>query len=594
MDDPLIPLFRTPIYTEKARCQDCYKCVRACPVKAIKVVEDSATVMAERCVYCGTCVNVCPVGAKKVRDDLELARRLLRRKERVVLSLAPSFVTEFPGLEPRQLIHALRNLGFWAVSETALGAQAVSSACALALEKGGPGVHVSTACPTVVELIRRYHVEQLPLLTPLLSPLLAHCKLLRQEYGEDIGIVFVGPCIAKKLEADGRPDLLNLALTFADLHRWLEEEGVDPAACEPTELDRFQPTLARDGALYPADGGMTRSIAQRGRPEGVTFMAFSGIHSLQGALAGLKEIPDQKLFLELLACEGGCVNGPQVRRTCGTALKWMQVMGYAAGTGESVPTAVPALELDLRAEATADPVVHVAYDAERIQGALRRVGKTLPEDELNCGGCGYDTCRNLAEALLEERAEPNMCVSYMRKLAMNKANTLIRSMPAGVVLVDENLHVIECNRRFAETLGGDTPDVFDVKPGLGGADLGRLAPELKGFFARGLEKEVSALRREVQVGDRILRLTVFTIEAGRLVGGVLQDITEPAVQREQVLQQAQEVIRKNVATVQKIAFLLGENAAETEMMLESLSSSFRNTPSPLGGPASSEDARRGN
>ncbi|MBI1753791.1 MAG: 4Fe-4S binding protein [Acidobacteria bacterium] len=593
VDEPPIPLFRTPIFTEKARCQDCYKCVRACPVKAIKVAEDSATVMAERCVYCGTCVSVCPVGAKKVRDDLDSARRLLKRKERVVLSLAPSFVTEFPGLEPPRLIHALRGLGFWAVSETALGAQAVSSACAQALEQGGPGAYVSTACPTVVELIRRYHVDQLPLLTPLLSPLLAHCKLLRREYGEDIGIVFAGPCIAKKLEADARPDLLDTALTFADLHRWLEEEGLDPMECRATEQDCFQPERARDGALYPADGGMTRSIARRGHPEGVTFMAFSGIPSLQGALGGLEGPLEQKLFLELLACEGGCVNGPQARRTCGTALKWLRVMDCAPASGKPAPKTPPPA-VDLRAEPLADPVARVAHEAGLIQEALRRLGKTAPEDELNCGGCGYDTCRNLAEALLEDRAEPRMCVSYMRRLAMNKANALIRAMPAGVALVDEGLRIVECNRRFAETLGGDAPDVFDVKPGLGGADLGRLAPDLKGFFARGLEKEVAALRRDVQVGGRILRLTVFTIEAGRLVGGVLQDITEPAVQREQVLQQAQEVIRKNVATVQKIAFLLGENAAETEMMLESLASSFRNAPSPLGGPASAEDARRGN
>lgn len=589
MDDPPFSPLRTPIFTEKARCQDCYKCVRACPVKAIKVVEDSAAVMAERCVYCGTCVNVCPVGAKKVRDDLDLARRLLTRKGRVVLSLAPSFVAEFPGLEPRQLIHAVRELGFWAVSETALGAQEVSSACAAELERGGPGAYVSTACPAVVELIRRYHVDQLPLLTPLLSPLLAHCKLLRHEYGEDIAIVFVGPCIAKKLEADAHPDLLNLALTFADLHRWFEEDGIDPAACEATELDRFQPERARDGAFYPADGGMARSIARRGGPEGVAFMAFSGIRSLQEALAGLQEPLDQKLFLELLACEGGCVNGPQARRTCGTALKWMRVMDYASGPGTPRSSG-----LDIRSEVAADPVLPVAHEPELVRRALSRLGKSLPEDELNCGGCGYDACRNLAEALLEGRAEPNMCVSYMRKLAMNKANALIRAMPAGVALVDESLRIVECNRRFAETLGGDAPDVYDVKPGLGGADLGRLAPELNGFFARCLEKDVPELRREVQAGGRILRLTVFTIEAGRLAGGVLQDITEPAVQREQVLQRAQEVIRKNVATVQKIAFLLGENAAETEMMLESLSSSFRNAPSPLGGPASSGDAGRGN
>jgi len=229
-----------------------------------------------------------------------------------------------------------------------------------------------------------------------------------------------------------------------------------------------------------------------------------------------------------------------------------------------------------------------------IPAALRRLGKTQPEGELNCGGCGYDSCRRLAAALLDGRAEPNMCVSYMRKLAMNKANALIRSMPAGVVILDENLLVVECNRRFAETLGGETPMIFDAKPGMEGADIAKLAPEMRSHFAKGLESEVDALRKDVRIAGRVLRLTVFTVDPGRIVGGVLQDITEPAVQREQIIQKAQEVIRKNVTTVQQIAYPLGENAAETEMILNSLAGSIRSTPSPLGwGSAAEADFLRG-
>lgn len=581
---------RQPIYTEKARCQDCYKCVRECPVKAIQVVDDSAAVIPERCVYCGNCVNVCPVGAKKVRDDLGRARRLLKRKDRVIVSLAPSFVSEFPGVEPARLIHALRELGFWGVSETALGAEEVSAACATELECGGPGAYLSTACPTVVELIRRYHPEHIPSLNRLLSPLLAHCKLLRRELGEDVGIVFIGPCISKKLEADARPELLDVVLTFADLRRWLEERGIDPLYETPSEADVFVPGTARDGALYPSDGGMTRGIALRRSVSDVKFMAFSGIHYLQDAMAGLTTQPfSQKLFLELLACEGGCVNGPQASRTCGTALKWLRVLDYA----REPETALASPSLDLSAETAPDPVRETSPEDPEILLALRRLGKTQPEDELNCGGCGYDSCRRLAAALVDGRAEPNMCVSYMRKLAMNKANALIRSMPAGVVILDENLLVVECNRRFAETLGGDTPMIFDAKPGMEGADIAKLAPEMRGHFAKGLEAEVDALRKDVRISGRVLRLTVFTVDPGRIVGGIIQDITEPAVQREQIIQKAQEVIRKNVTTVQQIAYLLGENAAETEMILDSMAGSFRSTPSPLGGPPPGEERRRG-
>lgn len=570
-----------PIFTEKARCQDCYKCVRACPVKAIQVVDDSAAVMPDRCVYCGTCVNVCPVEAKKVRDDLGRAKLLLKRKAKVVASLAPSFVAEFPGLEPGQLIHALRELGFWAVSETALGAEEVSAACATALAAGDPGAYLSTACPTVVELMRRYHTDQIPSLTRLVSPLMAHCQLLQREYGKDIGIVFIGPCISKKLEADARPDLLDVALTFAELRRWLEERGIDAAQETTTGEDVFKPHDAHDGAFYPADGGMTRSIAYRGHAEDVRFLNFSGIANLQEAIRGLQgPALKQKVFLELLACEGGCVNGPQASSSCGTAMKWLQVMDYARPPGQPPGET----SLDLGMAATENPVPRHHHEPSEISDALLRIGKAQPQDELNCGGCGYDSCRHLAEALLEGRGEPNMCVSHMRNLAMNKANALIRSMPAGVVLVDEHMAIIECNRRFAETLGGDALDVFEAKPGMGGADLARVAPELSAHFARGLVHPVDALRRDVRIGGRILRLTVFTVQPGCIVGGILQDITEPAVQREQILQRAQEVVRKNMATVQQIAFLLGENAAETEMMLDSLSSSFRNVTAPLGGP----------
>ncbi len=580
---------RKPIYTERIQCQDCYKCVRQCPVKAIQVVDDSAQVQAERCIYCGNCVNVCPVGAKKVRDDLGQAILLLKRKKRVIASLAPSFITEFPGVDPSCLVRAIKQLGFWGVSETALGAEIVSNGCAKALEQSPESVLFSTACPTVVELIRKYHPEKLPNLLPMLSPLLSHCKMLRTQFGEDLGVVFFGPCISKKLEADAHPELLNAVLTFQDLHRWLDDMAIDlkaMQALEPGMEDVFIPYPARNGALYPMDGGMNRSIELYGDAQANTLMAFSGIDFLQHAMEGLdQKALNGKLFLEMLACEGGCVNGPAASRHCGTAMKWMQILAYAKHEKQSGRYD----DMDIVQAQEAEPVIFGSHSREDITRAMARLGKHHPEDELNCGGCGYDNCRGLAAALLEKRAEPNMCVSYMRKLAMNKANALIRSMPAGIVIVDDRLAVVECNRRFAETLGGELPTIYDAKPGMEGADLAKVAPTLKPHFTTCLGMDSGAFRKDVRVGDRLLRLTLFPVEAGHLVGAVVQDITEPAVQREQIISQAQEVIRRNVSTVQKIAYLLGENAAETEMMLDSIASSFRLTPSPMGGPAPEEE-----
>ena len=560
-----------PIYTEKAQCQDCYKCVRQCPVKAIRVQNGSAEVMADRCVYCGTCVNVCPVGAKKVRDDLFRARLLLKRRPKVLASLAPSYASEFPGASPATLIHALRALGFWGVSETALGAQEVTGACAAALARDPAGLAISSACPTAVELIRKYHPEHLDAVTRFLSPLLAHCKLLRREYGDEAGIVFIGPCISKKLEADANPHLLDVALTFTDLRRWFEDRGLDPASQSVDEGDVFVPGPAREGVLYAMDGGMIRGIQGAALPP-VSFMAFSGIPNLQEALKGLDD-STRSLFLELLACEGGCVNGPQASRACGTALKWMRVLDRFPGQ----PGAPLAPSVNLAAPVFEAPVAEPAHSPAEIARALRTVGKTTPEDQLNCGGCGYDDCRSLANALLDGRAETGMCVSHMRKLAMNKANALIRAMPSGVVIADENLAIVECNRLFAEMMGPESIMIFEARPGMEGASLAKVAPFSR-LFREALDSHGEPIRKDLRVGERVIRLQVFPIESGHMVGGILQDITEPAVVREQIIQKTQDVIRKNVTTVQQIAYLLGENAAETELILGSIIESFQLPP----------------
>jgi PAS domain-containing protein len=299
-------------------------------------------------------------------------------------------------------------------------------------------------------------------------------------------------------------------------------------------------------------------------------MAFSGIPNLQDTLKGLDGDSGQALFLELLACAGGCVNGPQAERACGTARKWLHVLSQFPGQAE--PPQVPSVDTAMPQEP--DPVAPSRHSLEEIKRALRLVGKTSVDDELNCGGCGYDDCRSLAQALLDGRAEPGMCVSYMRKLAMNKANALIRAMPSGVVIADENLAIVECNRLFAELMGPETVMVYEARPGMEGASLAKVVP-FSHLFSEALEANGEAISKDLRLGDRVLRLMVFPIESGRMVGGILQDITAPAVVREQIIQKAQDVIRKNVTTVQQIAYLLGENAAETELILGSIIESFQ-------------------
>lgn len=561
--------FLNPIYTERRECQDCYKCVRNCPVKAIKVEGGFASVIPELCIVCGQCVEVCPNGAKRVRDDLAQARQLLTLKPRVVVSLAPSFVSEFPGLRPGQMIRGLRQLGFSGVSETALGAQQVSAQAAAALREKST-VLFSSACPTVVGYLQKHRPADSRFLTGLLSPLLAHCKILRQHFGPDTGIVFIGPCIAKKLEAAQHPELLDVALTFEDLRRWWEQERIAPETLEETAEDHFVPESAAEGAWYPVDGGMIAGMKAACAVNETSFMAFSGISAIAKAIDGVaQEPPEGSLFLELLACEGGCVNGPRASRRHGTAAKRCRVLRY--GHLPQIPLPRKS-SLDIESNFAVVPSAPVSYPESQIQDALRWVGKLSREDELDCGGCGYDSCRQFAAALIQHKAERSMCVTYMRKLALKKANALIQKMPSAVVIVNDAMRIIEHNAAFAAMFGR-----AGQNPGEPATVEGTMLSEVMPFanlFHSVLKSGEDILDRDLRYQKTILHGTIFTIERHCVVGGILQDITEPAVRKAEVIRKAQEVIQRSLATTQKIACLLGENAAESEITLNSIIESF--------------------
>jgi PAS domain-containing protein len=489
-----------------------------------------------------------------------------------VVSLAPSYVSEFAGVTPAQLIAALRRLGFEGVSETALGAQQVSAAVGQALESDTPRLLISSACPVVVDLIGKYLPEHADSVTQMCSPLLAHCRMLRRRLGDDVRVVFIGPCIAKKREADQYPELLAAAISFDDLRRWLEDAGIDPAALTPEPADRFVPESAGEGVLYPVDGGMIAGIKANCTVNDASFMAFSGVDNVTRAVRDLRGRPlDSHLFLELLACEGGCVNGPLMRDREATACKRLDVITGARYREEDFPRP---LEVDVDLDRATAAVEKPAFSEKEILRALAQVGKYAVQDELNCGGCGYHTCREFAEAFLQQKSEATMCVSYMRKLAQKKANALMQSMPSGVVIVQSDLTVVECNRRFAEILGEDILQVYDAMPGLEGAALDRIMPFMTRTFRRVLETGGDVIDRDVAHAGRVYHISVFTVERRQLVGGVIQDITEPAVQKEQVIHRAQDVIRRQMETVQKIAYLLGENAAESQVSLNSIIESF--------------------
>ncbi len=560
-----------PVYTIEAECQDCYKCVRHCPVKAIQVRDGHAAVIPEMCVACGNCVEVCPVKAKQVRNGTGRARRLLAETVPVYVSLAPSWVSEFRGVSAAQLVRALKELGVAGVSETALGAQLVSAEIARELDGGSPGLLLSSACPTSVDFIRKYLPELAGRITPVASPLIAHCRLLRDTFGENIRTIFIGPCIAKKNESDRHPDLLNLALTYPELRQLFREEGIDPARVTPRAEDSFVPEAAEEGARYPIEGGMNDTIAFQTRNRKVHYVTFSGLENIDLALSGIRELPKgETVFVEMLACHGGCVHGPCAEHDSPGLLERLRVLNYArlpeqprrrkakGGIGDDFPAA-----------AFEPPVPGI----NEIAAALRSIGKNSPEDELNCDGCGYDTCRNFAQALLAGRAEPSMCVSYLKKQAQKKANALLRSISSAVVITDKKLQIIECNRNFAALFGEDTLEAFDACPGLAGADLKRIVP-FAGLFASSLQSGHDVRRDSLKVGKRLYNLNIFNIEPREVIGAVIFDVTNTEMRREQIAARAREVIDRNLATVQEIACRLGEQMADTELLLRSIADNY--------------------
>ncbi len=559
-----------PIYTEKHECQDCYKCVRQCPVKAIKVQDAYATIVAEMCVFCGHCVSICPNAAKHVRNDLPRARQLVKLPTKVFVSLAPSWMTEFADIPEPQLIAALKRLGFAGVSETALGAQQVSAHVAQALGAHPEKMLLSSACPTVVAYIQKHRPHLAASVTELMSPLLAHCRMLRRQYGESIRIVFIGPCIAKKIEADENPDLLDIVLTFEDLRSWMAAERIDPRSLEPDVEDVFMPQRAEEGMLYPVDGGMIAGIQAHCAVDNAAFMSFSGLAAVERALAGLEErTTADGLFLELLACEGGCINGPKVSTAGNTVIKRHRVLANARFPEKQV---VPRLvEIDIHRSVVPQLFNQAPATETQISEVLRSIGKRSIEDELNCGGCGYDSCRDFGRALLAERAERAMCVSWMRQLAFKKANVLIHKIPSAVVIVDDRLSILECNEAFVGIVNPLHPAFSPSE--LEGKSLDAVLP-FTNLFASVLKNNIDIIDRDIRFHDTILHLSIFTIDPHAVVGAILQDITRPAVQKEQVIKRAREVIQKNLATVQKIAYLLGENAAESEVTLNSIIESF--------------------
>ncbi|MFA6776161.1 MAG: [Fe-Fe] hydrogenase large subunit C-terminal domain-containing protein [Sphaerochaetaceae bacterium] len=584
-----------PIYTETTECRDCYKCVRNCPVKAIQVKDASAVVVKDRCIYCGRCVDTCPAHAKKVRSDVARVQQFMKSKKRVIASVAPSFAAEFSGVED-EFLCSLIKLGFSGVSETSIGAALVNATIeAYARAHGGSCPWISTACSSVVALVKKYYPELKDKLAPVPSPLQCHSAYLRHLYGDDIGIVFIGPCIAKKVEADEYPGYPDFSLTFDEYRDWLAAEKIALSGLNGKDAPSFIPCRAGSSSFYPVEGGMIASLAWGKDPFQTNAVAISGTDSIIGTLKSLKgHSPEEyQTFLELLCCEGGCINGPGTAKGRSSADRKGDASKFTSERVREQGTFVPPVDFVARLSAEGYGVLKPIrekedmsvckpfashHTEEEIQKALRVLGKNSKSDELNCGGCGYNSCREMAIAYLDGMAEPEMCVTKMRKEAQSKVDVLLRTIPMGVVMVDDQLRIHDCNAGFLMLFGDIGFEVDGQALNLvKGLPLDRFVPFYEKFQDQFTAKGKTNQYR-LHYKDKFLRVTFFNVDSQHLVGALFEDVTSPTVRRETVVKKAEDVIQKSLSTVQQIASLLGENAADTEIMLNSLIDAFKVPP----------------
>lgn len=576
------------IYTEKNDCQDCYKCVKNCPVKAIKLEDSSASVIPELCIYCGKCTQVCPANAKKVRDDLPLVRQALK-KEKIIVSLAPSYISEYNNEDTSKVIAAFKEAGFFGVSETALGAEKVALDTKTWLDKQENGVYISSCCPSAVLLINKYYPEHNNAIAPIFSPMVTHAKYLKEIY-PDSKVLFVGPCIAKKEEVKQFGDIIDYVLSFKDIKNLFDDMGIFFEFMKPTEDDVFIPMRANKGNLYPIDGGMLTCMIDSinsdvdrinhnsVKKEPVRYMTFSGVKNLMEIMRDFDSMHSTgKTFIEVMTCDGGCIKGPCAISDKSSASKRLNVLEKVSvePRDEELVNKLNSLNTDTKYNFI-PKIEKKEYSLNQIYEALRMVNKKSEADELNCGGCGYDNCREFAKALITGKAENDMCISYMRKIAQDKTNILLKKMPSGIVIVNDKLKVVDANKNFADILGDEVKVIFEANPGLNGADITKLIP-YHGLFSQVLETGVDIIEQDIRDGERYYTLSVFTVQNHTLVCGIIKNLHAPEVRKDLVLNRTKDVIMENMKVVQQIAFLLGENVSYTESMLNSILESHSDT-----------------
>ncbi len=539
-------------------CKDCYKCIRTCSVKAISFANNQAQILPDECILCGSCFVVCPQKAKEIRSDVHLVKAAISAGKHVVCSLAPSFIADFPTHDISGMSAALQTLGFSDVQETAIGAQLVSDAYAADMRAHKQSVLISSCCPSINLLVQKYYPTMLPYLAKILTPAQAHCKLIKAS-DPDSFTVFIGPCIAKKDEADNSP-YIDVALTYDELRSWLSETNVEIPDYAPADED-----AGKRARFYPATGGILKATEN---VPGYRRVAIDGVDNCRMVFDEIERGNIHDVFIEMSACEGSCINGPCIREHQERRVKGaLRVDTYAGDDRFTVNTKAEPIDQSFRFIGGKT----VSFGSEAIAAMLQKMGKTTPEKELNCGSCGYPTCREKAIAILQGKAEIDMCLPFLKEKAESFSDTIINNTPNAVLVMDENLVVQQINRAAVKLfrLTGESDILHEHVIRI-------LNPEPYHDVVIGAHNTVGVSRFLAEYGLYVEE-TVLYDRQYHVVIAILRDVTERETMRDkdhllrnQTVETADRVIDKQMRVVQEIASLLGETTAETKLALSKL------------------------
>ena len=547
---------------KKSNCVNCYKCIRHCPVKSIKYSTGQAQIVSDECILCGQCFVVCPQNAKEIRNDVPSAMELIKSGP-VIASLAPSFVANYPGATVATMEKALKQLGFTGVEETAIGASIVKTEYERIIAEGKQEVIISTCCHSVNTLVEKYYPEVLPYLATVVSPMQAHCQKIKQEH-PGTKTVFIGPCISKKAEADAYPGYADCVLTFEELSDRLKQEGITVEQGE----DHLEESRAR---LFPTTGGILRTM-KCDSPD-YAYLVVDGIENVLAALDDIKQGRLKKCFIEMSICAGSCIGGPAMERERRRPVTDTIAVNRYAGRKDFVVDQPEGKDLikDHRFIG-----LHRQMPGEKeIEEILHKTGKFTKEQELNCGACGYSTCREKAIAVYQGKADLNMCLPFLTQKAQSFSDTIINNTPNGIIVLNEDLEVQQINsaachimniRHASDVLGDQVIRILDPKVFLDVMSSGRSIRDEKIYLAE---------------YKRYVEQSVIYDRSYHIVMCIMRDVTEEERERkkkEEISQSTIEVtdrvIEKQMRVVQEIASLLGETTAETKIALTNLKDSL--------------------